>query len=147
MTRPAIVDTNVIVAGLLSNHAASPPVRILDAMLSGTIPFALSPELFAEYREVLLRPKLGRLHGLSIAEIDAILTDLAALAYMLDPSRSDVPAPDPDDQFLWDLLDFRPDLTLVTGDKALLEPQTMRRRIMTPFAFCQTWTEEPFPTS
>jgi len=128
MIRPAIVDTNVVVAGLLSQHAASPPVRILDAMLSGGIPFVLSPELLAEYQDVLLRPKLSQLHGLSIADIDTIVADLAASACMLSPPKSDIFAPDP-------------------GDQLLLEQRTLGQQILTPRAFCQTWTEEPFPTS
>ena len=51
-----IVDTNVVIAGLLSSGKDSPVSRILDAMLDGRLLFLLSPALLAEYRQVLLRP-------------------------------------------------------------------------------------------
>ena len=53
MTQPAvIVDTNVIVAGLLTANAASPVARILDAMLAAAFPYVLSEALLDEYRGV-----------------------------------------------------------------------------------------------
>jgi len=57
---PAVIDTNVVVSGLLTSLAASPTVRILDGMLVGAFRFLLSVELLAEYRAVLLRQKIRR---------------------------------------------------------------------------------------
>ncbi len=72
MTRPVvIVDTNVVVAGLLTGHEASPVARILDGMLAVAFPFVVSEALLAEYRTVLVRPKLRKLHGLTVAEVEA----------------------------------------------------------------------------
>jgi uncharacterized protein len=36
-----VVDTNVVVAGLLSSHAESPVAKILDGMLRASFRFAL----------------------------------------------------------------------------------------------------------
>ena len=47
--RVAIVDTNVVIAGLLTAHATSPVGRILDGMLNAAFPFVVS--------EALLRSK------------------------------------------------------------------------------------------
>ena len=59
MSRPAIiVDTNVVVAGLLNKDEASPVARILDGMLAAAFPFVVSEALLAEYRTVLVRPTL-----------------------------------------------------------------------------------------
>ncbi|UUZ78000.1 PIN domain-containing protein [Polaromonas sp. P1(28)-13] len=80
-----IIDTNVVVAGLLTAHADSPVARILDGMLGAAFPFVVSEALLAEYRAVLVRPRLCKLHGLSSAEVDAILTDLARHAIVLAP--------------------------------------------------------------
>ena len=78
MSRQAVVaDTHVVVAGLLTGNAASPVARILDGMLAATFPFVVSAALLAEYRTVLVRPALRKLHGLTVAEIESILTDLA----------------------------------------------------------------------
>lgn len=131
-----IVDTNVVVAGLLTAHTDSPVARILDGMLSATFAFVLSEALLAEYRAVLVRPKLCKLHGLSEAEIDTILTDLARHAIVLTPVSTAGPrAPEPGDQFLWDLLATRTDLVLVTGDKLLLQDEAMRQRVILPQTF------------
>ena len=55
-----VVDTNVVVAGLITGSSHSPVASVLDAMLTGTLVFLLSPALLDEYRSVLLRPKLAK---------------------------------------------------------------------------------------
>ena len=135
MTRPAvIVDTNVVVAGLLTAHGDSPVARILDGMLAATFPFVVSEALLAEYRTVLVRPGLRKLHGLTVAEVEAILTDLAQHAIVLAPAVAP-PAPDLGDQLLWELLAAKADLLLVTGDKLLLRDAGMQGRVISPQAF------------
>ena len=135
MTRPAvIVDTNVVVAGLLTVHEASPVARILDGMLIAAFPFVVSEALLAEYRTVLVRPGLRKLHGLTVAEVEVILTDLAQHAIVLAPVVAP-PAPDPGDQLLWELLAAKADLLLVTGDKLLLRDAGMQGRVISPQAF------------
>lgn len=135
---PTVVDTNVLVAGLVTANADAPTARIVDAMLAAAFPFAVSMSLLAEYRSVLMRPALARAHGRSGSEIDAILVDLAHHAIVIDPVASQA-APDAGDQHLWDLLAARNDLLLVTGDKALLEHRAMRGRLATPADFAQRW--------
>ena len=135
MTRPAvIVDTDVVVAGLLTGHEASPVARILDGMLAAAFPFVVSEALLAEYRTVLVRSNLRKLHRLTVAEVEAILIDLVQHAIVLAPVAGP-PAPDPGDQLLWGLLAARADLLLVTGDKLLLRDAGMHGRVMTPQAF------------
>ena len=132
-----IIDTNVVIAGLLTAHADSPVARILDGMLAAAFPFVVSEALLAEYRTVLLRPKLVECHGLSEPEVDVILTDMARHAIVLKPadSGSNYIAPDPGDQFLWDLLATHADLMFVTGDQLLLQVAVMQQRIMSANEF------------
>ena len=132
-----IIDTNVVVAGLLTSHADSPVARILDGMLGANFSFVLSEALLAEYRAVLVRPHLIKMHRLSADELDTILLELARHAIVLTPAQSDATpkAPDPGDQFLWDLLSSRNDLFLVTGDKLLLQDHAMQSRVLTPQMF------------
>ncbi len=132
-----IIDTNVLVAGLLTSRADSPVARILDGMLSAAFAFVLSEALLAEYRAVLVRPHLRKLHGLSEAEIDMILVDIARHAIVLTPLETALAAiaPDPGDQLLWDLLASRADLVLVTGDKLLLQNELMQTRVILPQTF------------
>jgi putative PIN family toxin of toxin-antitoxin system len=141
VNRYFVIDTNVLVAGLLTAHADSPVARILDGMLTAAFPFVVSEALLSEYHAVLVRPKLCKLHGLSVAEIDLILTDIASHAIVLNPSSetNNPVAPDLGDQFLWNLLAARADLVLVTGDKLLLQDALMQDRVILPQAFVAQW--------
>lgn len=137
MSRQAvIVDTTVVVAGLLTGDDASPVSRILGGMLAAAFPFVLSEALLAEYRTVLLRPRLCKLHGLSVAEVEILLTDIAQNAIVLEPAAG-AAAPDPGDQLLWDLLAARTELRLVTGDKVLLQDPGIQPRVVSPSAFVE----------
>ena len=138
MLPPAVVDTNVVVAGLLTTHADSPVARILDGMLAAAFAYAISDALLAEYRTVLRRSPLRKAHGLTSGEIDAVLVDLARHAIVLAPVPTR-PAPDPGDQHLWELLAVRDDLVLVTGDKRLQADRDLGRRILAPAAFVKRW--------
>ena len=141
MNRYFAIDTNVLIAGLLTAQADSPVARILDGMLTAAFPFVVSEALLAEYHAVLVRPKLCKLHGLSVAEVDTILTDIARHAIVLNPSSAEniAVAPDLGDQFLWDLLAVRADLMLVTGDKLLLQDALMQDRVILPQNFVTQW--------
>jgi uncharacterized protein len=133
--RPAvIVDTSVVVAGLLTGNEASPVASILDGMLAAAFPFVLSEALLAEYRTVLVRPHLRKLHGLAVAEVEILLTDIAQHAIVWVPVAA-APAPDPGDQLLWNLLAARTDLLLVTGDKRLLQDASMQGRVISAREF------------
>jgi predicted nucleic acid-binding protein len=135
MPRPgAIIDTNVVVAGLLTGDGASPVARILDGMLAAAFPFVVSQALLAEYRTVLARPALRKLHGLTVSDVETLLTDVAQCAIVLVPPAGPA-APDAGDQLLWDLLSARGDLLLVTGDKRLQRDAGMRGRVLSPREF------------
>lgn len=136
-----VIDTNVVVAGLITAQTDYPVALILEGMLGGTFPCVLSPALLAEYREVLLRPKIVKRHGLLHDQVDNILTALARHAIVLTPPAdgSAPPAPDPGDQFLWDLLALRPGLLLVTGDQRLLQDAALRPRVISPAAWATGW--------
>ena len=116
----SIIDTNIVIAGLITGESSSPPARILDAMLDGRFLYLKSAELLNEYALVLRRPKLVRLHGLSDEEIDSLLSELVANAIWREPG---VPAkaPDPGDDHLWALLTSDAECLLVTGDRLLVE--------------------------
>lgn len=132
---PAIVDTNVVVAGLLTSDAASPTARILNGMIGGDFPFVVSVALLAEYRQVLARDRIRARHGLSMDEVDDILTAVAANAIVREPVASDEVAPEPGDQHLWDLLAAVPRAVLVTDDKRLIENAPSGVSVMLPGAF------------
>ncbi|WP_018870701.1 MULTISPECIES: putative toxin-antitoxin system toxin component, PIN family [unclassified Thioalkalivibrio] len=129
--RTYIVDTNVVVAGLLSADAESPVCHILDDMLDARLPFLLSPDLLGEYRRVLLRPRLTRLHGLEAGTIDDLLVHLTANAIWREPPPSPCAAPDPGDAHLWALLHLQPHTVLITGDRLLLDDPPAEGKVIT----------------
>ncbi len=93
--------------------------------------------MLAEYRAVLLRPRIRARHGLSEADIDLILTDLVQHAIVLAPAPARQRAPDAKDQMLWDLLAARPGLALVTGDARLLAASDAPGVVLTPVRFIE----------
>lgn len=134
MVRPvAVVDTPVVVSGLLSGDPDAPVGRIFDAMLAGLFVVLLSPRLIAEYREVLLRRRVRRLHGLTTQQVDALLADMAQLARVVDPPPVSSPLVAERDAHLYHLLLTHRDAVLVTADETLAAK--VGRRAVVPEEF------------
>ena len=133
-----VVDTNVIVSGLIGTDPNSPPSRILDAMLDGGVIYLMSDELLSEYSCVLRRPGLVRLHGLTGEELDRLLADLVANAMWRAPAAAG-DAPDTGDQHLWALLASHPQGRLVTGDRLLLENPPGSVSVISPRSFADSF--------
>jgi predicted nucleic acid-binding protein len=137
----AVVDTNVVVAGLLTGSADSPTARILDGMLRGAFPFLLSIALLAEYRHVLLRRVIRARHGLGERDVDALLAAIAANAIVREPEAMGG-APDAKDDHLWSLLGSQAGAVLVTGDLALAKSPPPNAAVLAPRAFAALLAEE-----
>ena len=135
---PVIVDTNVLIGQWMTDLTAREQMHILDGMRSGALRFAVCDVLLAEYREVLLRPKLQRRHLQDDDKVDAFIAQITAGAIRIE-TQPGPKAPDPGDQMLWDLLASRADLQLVTGDRLLLKNSRMLGRVLTPEAFAAAW--------
>jgi putative PIN family toxin of toxin-antitoxin system len=107
-----VLDTNVLVSGLLSPFG--PPGEIVRMVSSGALVLCLDARIFAEYDEVLARPRFG--------------FDLDAVAALLDyiDFRSEVVAsgpleqrlPDPDDEPFLEIAAACGADCLVTGNLA-----------------------------
>ena len=136
----AVIDTNIVVAGLLTAEAASPTVRILDGMRQGTFPFLLSTALLTEYREALLRPRIRKTHGLNEREIDLALTEIATHAIVREPEGA-AGAPDPKDNHLWALVLGEPGNALVTGDLALARSPPPGSKVLSAKQFVEALAE------
>jgi uncharacterized protein len=132
----AVIDTNVVVAGLLTAEAESPAVRILVGMRRGAFPFLLSTALLAEYREVLMRPKIRKVHGLSEREIDLLLTEIATHAIVREPEAT-AGAPDPRDNHPWALVLGMSGSALVAGDLALARTPPPGSRVLSGREFVE----------
>lgn len=139
MRRRAVIDSNVVVGGLLTNDPGSPLAFIIDGMVAGRFPYLLSAPLIGEYRAVLQRPKLRRLHGLDDDEIEALLIALATNGVWREPigQGTDPGPPDAGDNHLWALLRTREAPVLVTGDQLLLERPPAFASVISPRSFVE----------
>lgn len=61
----SIIDTNIVVAGLITGDTSSPPARILDAMLIGELIYLMSAERLTGLSDTTARAgktQLGSIH-------------------------------------------------------------------------------------
>jgi uncharacterized protein len=137
---PAVIDTNVVVSGVLTENPASPTVRILDGMLAGRLRFLLSVDLLAEYRNVLLRPRIRRRHRLAPTQIDVLLTEIAANGAVVETEALSG-STGKGDAHLWRLLDAVRHAILITGDRRLVDDPSRRGRVLLPRTFAETLEE------
>ena len=86
-----VVDTNVLVAGILS--ASGPPGWIVEALLSGEIEPVLDAGIRAEYEDVLGRQELA----LEPERVAAVLDVIDAFGLEAVAAPWPEPLPDPDD--------------------------------------------------
>jgi putative PIN family toxin of toxin-antitoxin system len=139
--RPAVIDTNVVVAGLLTKDPDSATAWILDAMLEGSFPFLLSGLLLAEYREVLLRPHIRQRHGLDPEQVDRVLEEIVFHAMIREPTAAVAGSPDPADRHLWELVAAETGAVLVTGDARLLRSPPPGYSALNPRMFLDLFAE------
>lgn len=66
-----VVDTNVVLAGLISSKGYS--FRLLEKMIDRKISYLMSLKLLSEYHQVLTRQENLRRIPLSLSEIEALL--------------------------------------------------------------------------
>ena len=142
-----VVDTNVLVSGMVRGSEASPPRRIAEAMIGGHMRFLLSDALLREYRQVLLRQAIAQRHGLSEVEVDGVLLEIVVNATMRDPKtwgasdesvragEDPVPA---GDAHVAALLRSVAGCVLVTGDRRLADAVRPWCEVVTPATFAAT---------
>ena len=87
----AVIDTNVIVSGLLKD--TSVPGRILEHALVGEIIPLLNEEIVAEYEEVLRRDKFP----FAERDIQILISDIWKRGYHLHPKAIEKDVIDPKD--------------------------------------------------
>lgn len=87
-----VLDTNVLVSGILSPHG--PPGRILALVLSGELAATYDARILSEYLEVLSRPEFG----FSGSHVEAVLTSIQEDGTPVTGRPLPVGLPDPSDE-------------------------------------------------
>jgi putative PIN family toxin of toxin-antitoxin system len=115
----AIVDTNVLISGLLWHGA---PHRLIEQIRSGTVTLISSNVLLAELDIVLRRPKFRTILERTEISVDQLVAEVRGLAdVIIDPPPLPAPASrDPDDDALLAVAVACRAEMIVTGDADLL---------------------------
>ena len=109
-----VIDTNVLVSALISNHADAATVQLVGRLISGEIVPVYSDEIMREYREVLGRKKFRFEQEM----INYVLMAIEKYGVIVEPSVTGVILPDMKDiPFYEVVMEKRNDNTyLVTGN-------------------------------
>jgi putative PIN family toxin of toxin-antitoxin system len=132
-----VLDTNVLVSALLSPHGA--PARILDLVLAGSVTVLFDDRIFAEYEEILARPKLQ----IPASESTYILDFLVSEGTLVSPSPLALELPDLDDLPFVEVASAADADALVTGNTRHFAPaaEALEIPILSPAEFLATWHE------
>ena len=105
-----MLDTNVVVSGLLNPHGA--PGRLIDLVLLERLWPLYDDRIFDEYRDVLRRERFG----FQEADVDALLDHVSAVGEHLTAPPLPVTLPDRDDLPFLEVAAAGGAGTLVTGN-------------------------------
>ena len=75
-----VLDTNVLVAGAC-RYERSSAYLLLMAVLNRRIPLMLTEGIIAEYEDVLMRPSVRKLTGLSVKQSSDLILELISLSH------------------------------------------------------------------
>jgi putative PIN family toxin of toxin-antitoxin system len=136
MIQRVVFDTNVIVSALLS-PLGNPARALKIAVSGGNVQICHNSRIFAEYREVLSRPKLN----IATEDSDTLLDILFLMGLSITPEVSTVPMADEKDRIFYDTAKTCT-AALVTGNKRHYPPEPC---ILTPTEFVETMNRDKAP--
>lgn len=133
----AVVDTNILVSGLLAAHG--PPGRVVTAIAEGRLRPLLCDAILAEYRAVLPRTKL-RIRPDRVVQLLALLAQTADWV-AVPPYPGTPPLPDPAD---WPFIAtaLACNCPLITGNLKHF-PARLGVRVMTARGWVEVGRNEP----
>ncbi len=106
-----VLDTNVLVSGLLKVHSNAG--MIVRMIAGGLIQVIYDSRIIAEYREVLYRPKFN----LDRKDIDMIISQIKDEGILVTAKPLNQKLPDPDDAPFLEVALAADGAVLVTGNK------------------------------
>ena len=125
-----VLDTNVLISDILFGGNAR---QILELVIQGKIDAYISPAIFTEFREVLIRSKFGLSHEkcFSIAkEIEDIF------CFVFPQVTVDLIKDDPDDNIILECVLAADVKYIITGDPHLLNLASFEKiKIISPVTF------------
>jgi putative PIN family toxin of toxin-antitoxin system len=130
-----VIDTNVIVSGVLNPHG--PPGRIVNALLSETVTILHDDRFLSEYREVLLRPTFG----FARSDVEGLLDFVESVGEHVSAEPLSLVLPDPDDLPFLEVAISGAAGALITGNIRHFKPRGGRHSalVTTPADFLRHW--------
>jgi uncharacterized protein len=128
----AVYDTNVLVSAALK--PGSVPATLVALALEQRLQLYLSPPIFREYRDVLLRPKFG----FEARRVEALLDDLCRVALLVEPAMRITAASDEaDNRFLECAREAQADYLITGNTRHFPTPAFEGTRILEPASFAR----------
>ena len=109
----AVIDTNVIVAAILSKKSDTATVKVINAVFSGMIIPLFCNEIIEEYEDVLRRDKFH----LKEETIQKVLTAIQKFGMAIFPETTGKILLDMDDLVFYEVAFTVKDAYLITGNK------------------------------
>jgi putative PIN family toxin of toxin-antitoxin system len=126
-----VLDTNVLVSGLLSPQGA--PAQVLGLLLEGEIGLCVDARIVYEYREVLSRPEWKFSPDDALIVLDVLLADALAVT----PSPMSLPLPDQNDVMFVETAIAAGVDAIVTGNKKHFPQKAIKIPILSPAELIQ----------
>ncbi len=125
----AVLDTNVIVSALL--QPLGPPARVFLLAVSGSIQLCISGQVYAEYEEVIRRPRFRRPETTITAALDIVREK----GFWVRPADAIRACVDPDDDIFLECAAAAQADYLATGNLKHFPSSWMNTRVVTPSEF------------
>jgi len=106
-----VIDTNVLVSGLLNPHG--PPGQIVRLVASSALRLCYDARILVEYTEVLSRPRFA----FDTRQVDALLAHIRTEGVLTAPHLLARHLPDPDDEPFLEAAIVGNARYLITGNK------------------------------
>jgi putative PIN family toxin of toxin-antitoxin system len=119
-----VIDTNVLVSALLQPESL--PASVLMLALSGQIQLCVSDAVFAEYDEVIRRPRLKR----SPEIIESTLQSIRKLGYWVKPTIGVMACTDADNNIFIECAEAARANYLVTGNQRHFPVRWKKTRVI-----------------
>jgi putative PIN family toxin of toxin-antitoxin system len=130
-----VLDTNVLVSGLLSLHG--PPARIVDLAVAGELCLLFDDRVLDEYDDVLRRPRFG----FDAVDVDAVLNFIVCDGEAVIAPPLALQLPDAGDQPFAEVAVAARAEALITGNVRHFGAVARHHalRIRSPAAFLAEW--------
>lgn len=111
----AVIGTNVLASAMITHNAASPTVKVVEAIGKGELVPLYNEEIITEYNDVLSRAKFGLFH-LSVARLIRTMMDKGIMMERLSSGET---FPDVSDAVFYEVALSKEGSYLVTGTRSI----------------------------